>query len=363
MNHNKLRVYLTTWLIGIAFSFSYLQAQTSRYDREVSILTDRLAKVLNSKGYKGKILVKPFTNVSGQPTELGVLLSGIVQDHMVNNSISYSVISNDAIVPKNPNSGRALKNTINSMGSKASDLLENESNTGSNDNDLGDYIESGASVLGNVLELTGNPNKKKYKKVDGLLNGTITEVGDVFHLHLSVNDLKKNIVLATSKGDIQNTQPLGKLDQTVDKPQAKNNTYTVAENNIYRSNIISPFRKDPFLFELLECYQQSNYLELKLRVISKEENSTLTIWGGGNTKIFDQNGGKEYTLSQARLADKIGNASYGITKELINDTPVNLTLTFTPNKDIDVISSLYFKCVTNTAGTFFVQMKNILVSR
>jgi len=305
------------------FNGLILSAQSDALDDKIGRIVNDLVTKMNTRTTIKNVAIADFANLNGTPTELGKYLAEQFSDVMVNANISFSVV----------NRGR-LNFLLKEAGLDAKGLLDPNS----------------VAKLG------------KLKGIDAIVVGTMTSVGESINVNVQALNLESAVILASSKGSLPRTPAIIELEKK--------------ELGIEPGGVVTPvkpvttkpkvpaqstFKKDPLLFECLECTQSGENVNCKFRITSVGEDIELMIYAGGNSRIIDEEG-NDFFMSNSRLANVSGGGHQ--IKTLVADVPISAEFTFSKvNRVVGLITKAEIKSYVQGLGDFIVNLKNIPITK
>ena len=325
-----------------------LPGQPSITDMEVNEISNQLVTRLNNKEFAGTLVVFDFTDQSGTPTSLGALIAKQIRSNLVNANGKFNIVALEPM-PDSRNSSSLLNQIAQTASQDAHEFLQrDEANI--------------AQAAGKGLEIFSRPSKKdkRLKKVDAIVDGNITPMGDYYRLNIEVKNRKNGHFIATVQGNISNIDAVAQLHETSLNEPTPGTPSAVSTNRPInpKSRVPNNFKKQHLTFELIGCSAGVRYLECDLRIISEDRDTEIYIYRNG-TKIFNQEGGTEYIPVSVKIADLTSNNS--VKKNLIRDVSVTSTITFDPGESIEVLSRFQLNCWVRGLGYFTADMSDIFV--
>jgi len=283
---------------------------------------------------------------------LGAFLADKISNVLVNVGIDYQIVDRGVMATKKVK-GKGLQNLLKSVaGSEiATDMLGVETQVKAIES-----TDAMVNMLGNI------PAKdKRLKGVELIIYGTITTIGERYHLDLKAKKKKGDVLVATADGDVSNTLALASLHgASIQMRPATLSNPGPAQFPVGNTNSSDQqFTKQNLQFDLVKCVSKGSSIEIHLRISSLNKDDYLHVYKT-STKIFNQDGGADFAPSSINLADVTTNR-YAAEKELIRNSPVESVLTFYPGEDVSVISKLGINCRSKVFGTFYVEMTDIFV--
>jgi len=314
---------LVFFFLIFCFNGLILSAQSDALDDKIGRIVNDLVIKMNTKTTIKNVAIADFANLNGSPTELGKYLAEQFSDVMVNANISFSVI----------NRGR-LNFLLKEAGLDAKGLLDPNS----------------VAKLG------------KLKGIDAIVVGTMTSVGENINVNVQALNLESAVILASAKGSLPRTPAIIELEKK--------------ELGIEPGGVVTPvkpvttkpkvpaqstFKKDPLLFECLECTQSGENVNCKFRITSVGEDIELRIYANGDSRVIDEEG-NDFFMSNGRLANVSGR---GIQKKtLVADVPISAEFTFSNvNRVVGLITKAEIKSYVQGLGLFIVNLKNIPITK
>jgi len=313
---------LVFFFLIFCFNGLILSAQSDALDDKIGRIVNDLVIKMNTKTTIKNVAIADFANLNGSPTELGKYLAEQFSDVMVNANISFSVI----------NRGR-LNFLLKEAGLDAKGLLDPNS----------------VAKLG------------KLKGIDAIVVGTMTSVGENINVNVQALNLESAVILASAKGSLPRTPAIIELEkkelgiEPSGQPPVKNPPTPP------KAPAQSTFKKDPLLFECLECTQSGENVNCKFRITSVGEDIELRIYANGDSRVIDEEG-NDFFMSNSRLANVSGG---GIQKKtLVADVPISAEFTFSKvNRVVGLITKVQIRVLATDLGYFIVNLKNIPVTK
>ncbi len=302
-----------------------LSAQTDALDREISTIVSDLATKMKAKTAIKNVAIADFTKLDGTPTELGKYLAEQFSDVMVNASTTFSIVDR----------GR-LNYLLKEAGLDAKGLLDPNS----------------VAKLG------------KLKGIDAIVIGTLTSVGENLNVNVKALNLETAVILASSKGNIRRTPAIIALEDKGlggELGEQTSSTSIPTKLKTLLSPAQSTYKKDPFLFECLECRQSGENVDCEFRITSVGKDAELVIRSGGKySRIIDEQG-NDFFMSNIRLANVSGRNTQK--KTLVADVPITAEFTFSgANRPVNLITKMEIYSVENF-HSFIIPLKNIPVTQ
>lgn len=344
---------IATLLLAAFFMLQYsvLSAQSST-DNEIKRVATELGELLNRKRVDGRLIVFDFTDIDGTPTELGAFLADKISNVLVNVGVDYEIVDRAAVAKAKRSGGRGIGKLLAIV---AETELVRETFGTETQNTAVESADAMGTVLGNI------PTKdKRLKGIELIIYGTITTIGERYHLDLKAKKKKDDVLVATAAGDISNTQALRSLHgASVQRPLVPSAIAFSTPSPATGGSSSQQFTKQNLQFDLIKCVAKGSSIEVHLRISSLNKDDHLNIYRN-STKIFNQDGGAEFIPSSMNIAD-ITTSSSKVEKELIRNSPVESVFTFHPGEDIAAISKLVVTCYSKVFGAFTVEMADIFV--
>ena len=142
------------------------------------------------------------------------------------------------------------------------------------------------------------------------------------------------------------------------------NIDTPKKENFAKPAPISTFKTDKLTFELAGCQQEGQTVSCQFRVTSFNEDIDLVVYGDQYSRILDGKTGSEFYARNIRIAEKSGNASYGVTqKTIVSGFPVDMIIRFGKvNASVGVISKMEFLLGHGDGNEIKAEFRNIDVN-
>ena len=345
--------YFSTLLTLLLFCTCLHAQPPSSTDVELRAISDKLVKRLNLAEFRGAMIVFDFTNASGEPTVLGAYIARELRSQILDSDRMFTI--------KDPASDPQSKKLWDAAGTVFKTVTQ-EAGVVINDRKSVEAIQA----LGQNTQAFFRPSSKdrSLRKVDAILDGTITDMGETFRINVDVKTTKRSEYLVSVKGDLSKTDALTRLSG---KPMEEENLAVASSSRpgrSSRSGTKAPlvFEKQHLKFELLECIETGGgrYLECKLRITSEGKDTNLSLIKN-KSKIYNQDNGKEFEPTSVNISDVTNSGGGWTTKSLLRDLPVSSVITFEPSESISVISRFQLQCYTDELKYFIVDISDIFV--
>jgi len=302
-----------------------LCAQSDALDREIASIVSDLATKMATKTAIKNVAIADFTKLDGSPTELGKYLAEQFSDVMVNANTSFSIVDR----------GR-LNYLLKEAGLDAKGLLDPNS----------------VAKLG------------KLKGIDAIVIGTMTSVGENLNVNVKALNLETAVILASAKGSLRRTPSIIALEEKGLSSEGGGQTAATTTPVKSKTPVLpaqSTFKKDPLLFECLECTQSGENVNCKFRITSVGEDIELRISASGDSRVIDEEG-NDFFMSNSRLANVSGGGWQK--KTLVADVPISAEFTFSKvNRVVGLITKVQIRVLATDLGYFIVNLKNIPVTK
>ena len=260
------------------------------YEEQVKSLSATLAKnIMHSD--KKSIAVVDFSDLQGRVTDLGRFLAEELSVNLVSAGKGFQVVERTR-----------LKTILEEHKLAQTGLIDPET----------------AKKLGQIAG------------VDAIITGTVTPLMDVIRVSVKVLAVDTARIIAAASGDIPKTKAIQMAffsveEKSVPVSGTKTETVSVKEPPAQDKKYIDTNSVNGFDLILWQCYRKGSDIELLFNIWNNKQQRTVTLQGRAHV-IFDEYG-NEYKSSLIRIADKESD-SFGVSKEIIVDTPIPMTILF-----------------------------------
>lgn len=348
------------------FSYPFKSfAQADITSSEMEQLAEKLSSTLNRKCDGLQIYINDFTDLSDEPTELGIYLADLMNQLMVNYSETFELTDRAALRAQGNSGG---SNLFEKIADVAIDVSDEHLDTGT------DLKKAAKIAIRNSPTFIKKGTKdRRLKDTDVIVYGTITNMGDTYRLTLTASNKKKSTLVANATGDISVTTTLAKLDgNTVDNPMESGSSsdYPSKSGSTMTSIGGAPddgsfqrivFQKHPLIFESLGCKSSNRYLECKVRISTSVKDTEVRLYKKNQTKIIDQSDGREFYATEIIFGDQASGSRSDVRKGLVEGIPVEAVFRFEPGTNISVIGRFNIQYSDSVNGGMLADLNNIFV--
>ena len=315
---------------------------------EIETIAEGFADILNRKCNGENLLVNDFTDVSGNPTELGAYLADELTTSLINYSVNFNLKDRAVLkaAKKKGGAGQILDGVLRTANDVGNQMLNNNT-------DLEKVAKS--TLRHSPVFFKPGTRDKRLKDVQIIVNGKVTAMGDVYRLNITASKMKGNVLVATRKGDLSNTMALSNMEGALIAAQAPEATAPVREpfgaND--NSQVVfdskeggstpsdgDVFKKNSLTFESLGCRMDGKYLECNVRLSTSIKDNKVVIYRNEHTKIIKQADGKEFFPNEIVFGDIGSGSASKVEKGLVSNIPVIVLFRFEPGESISVVGRL-----------------------
>lgn len=342
------------YFIAFCLGFSVSLSAQDNADKEIEkIMTSIVNQINNVKSIK-KVVMEDFIENDGSINKLGLNLSEEASIALVRLPKRFELADKISLNEENSN-----KKSSGFNFAAASQMLK-QTTESVTDPTINSKTVKAADDASKVISFLGStnlfkPKNSKYKGVEAVITGMITETDYFYRLTIKViNTDKNNTIVAADKVDIAKNPSFDKM--FADKMSKKGNQQGLTNNKS-----VEVFKKNNVSFELIECKQIGNTVECLLTITNTGNfDMDLYIYGANekDSRIMDISTGNEYYVGNMKLSEKTNERE--VAKQLIINAPINAIITFgNVRNTVQKLSKFQIHCHTQESGYFNVEMHDI----
>jgi hypothetical protein len=325
-------------LVGFLMSQIVVTAQSEAPEDILAGMAQKISDALGKDPTVKEVTVATFTKDGGQTTVVGDYLTELFIDGLINaGNRSYDFLPLESLQTKNPSAFADIMNTTLR-------ILTYDPNR-----------PQEAPSQKNAPVNSAENTKTKFKKLDVIITGSITEFSEHFEVVVqALNHRKDDQMISRDRKNIPKTFHIREL---LEKEKVSD------QSGGKELPAVATFPKDDLVFDLLGCKQNGRMIDCNLKVTNNGRSDLeLHIYGGDNTRIFSAANGVEYNPIALKLAE---NADDGeVVKSIVAGSSVGASVTFgNVTEVLSKISKIEIRSHASGSGYFNAEFRNIAVKR
>lgn len=370
-----MKKLLTLFIVILLAALPTMIFAQNFVDEEVDDLAEKIATKLDAKNTVAKkrnriktIVVEDFRDTEGKVSKLGASLAEEFSLAISSAGVTFSVTANQDLA--SPNSAKK-KFDFNKMLDGARKLMDGA--TDDHDYEKNRKRNDALKSIDGAGDITESfkIDKGRYKGIDAVVTGTLTESSDQYRLLIKVISTDENFKMITNvRGYLTKTPFIRQLEEEENQRRQVidngNEEYISRGGLSYGDNyggsaqlkVESNYTK----IELLEARQVGQKIECDLRITNIGSDIEFYIYGyNSGGKGIDSNNSYDYHINQVTLGEIIDNRN--VHKTLVTNNPVTAKVTLTSvARPVDKLAKLAIKCYGH-GGTFWVEFRDVQVNR
>lgn len=338
-------------------------------DAEVNDLAEKIASKIDARNnFESKrnrvkmIVVEDFTDTEGKVSKLGASLAEEFSLALSRSGITFGVNGAKDLAVANKNKKGVDLGSVWRGLSKVADGVTDDTNYKANrrNRDVVKSVDGAYDIVNSV-----KTNKERYKGIDAVVAGTLTESNDQYGLLIKVISTDKNYaILTNAKGAITKTPFILALEEEENK-RIQNKTATTESSNSggirYDGGTTSTgqiVETNNTRVELLEAKQVGQKIECIFQITNIGPDIDLTMYGAySEGKLIDDNNSYDYSASQIQLGELIDDRY--VKKTLVTNNSTTAKITYAGvGRDVSRAARLTVRCHGH-GGYFWVEFRDI----